>query len=89
MNGIPLPGAINYAEAIRRKPEKAELRELREDGAGVRLRRELGIISGRFRGQVKGLGHWSKNKEKHFGSLEDGSKKYCCNLVKECVYDFL
>ena len=42
MNGIPLPGAINYAEAIRRKPEKAELRELREDGAGVRAEEGVG-----------------------------------------------
>ena len=42
MNGTPLPGTINYAEAVRRKPEMVELRELREDGAGVRAEEGAG-----------------------------------------------
>jgi len=42
MNGVRFPGAINYAEAIRRKPERVELRELREDGAGLRAEERVG-----------------------------------------------
>lgn len=42
MNGTPLPGTTNYAEDVRRKPERVELRELREDGAGVRAEEGAG-----------------------------------------------